>query len=55
MNESKVNNYLLQNVTSLKGVGLKTKQLLKKKKIEKLSDLLWNFPQGSTDRSNTKT
>jgi len=55
MNESKVNNYLLQNVTSLEGVGLKTKQLLKKKKIEKLSDLLWNFPQGYTDRSNTKT
>ena len=54
MNESKVNNFLLQNVTSLEGVGFKTKQLLKKKKIEKLSDLLWNFPFGSTDRSNTK-
>ena len=54
MNESKVNNYLMQNVTSLQGVGFKTKQLLKKKKIEKLSDLLWNFPHGSTDRSNTK-
>jgi hypothetical protein len=37
MNESKVNNYLLQNVTSLEGVGLKTKLLLKKKKVEKIS------------------
>ena len=52
MNQLKVINFLMQNVTSLNGVGSKTKKLLKKKKIEKISDLLWNFPQGYTDRSN---
>jgi len=36
-------------------VGTKTIKLLKKKKIEKISDLLWNFPQGFTDRSNLQT
>jgi len=35
-------------------VGVKTKQLLKRKKIEKVSDLLWNLPQSFTDRSNLK-
>ena len=55
MNQSKINNFLIQNVSTLNGVGLKTKKLLKKKKIEKISDLLWNFPQGFTDRSNVQT
>ena len=54
MNESKIQNFLTQNVSSLNGVGAKTKVLLKKKKIEKISDLLWNLPQGFTDRSNVK-
>ena len=52
MNQSKIHNFLIQNVTTLAGVGTKTKKLLKKKKIEKISDLLWNFPHGYTDRSN---
>ena len=43
--------YLSKNVTALKGVGNKIKNLLKKKGIEKISDLLWNLPQGYTDRS----
>ena len=55
MNQLKINNFLTQKVSSLKGVGLKTKILLKKKKIEKVSDFLWSFPQGFTDRSNIKT
>ena len=55
MNQSKLQNFLLQNITSLNGVGIKTKSLLKKKKIEKISDLLWNLPQGFTDRSNVQT
>ena len=55
MNQSKINNFLIQNVSILNGVGAKTKRLLKKKKIEKISDLLWNFPQGFTDRSYTQT
>ena len=52
MNKSKNHNFLVQNISSLKGVGVKTKQLLKRKKIEKVSDLLWNLPQAFTDRSN---
>jgi len=55
MNQSKLLNFLIQDVSTLNGVGIKTKKLLKKKKIEKISDLLWNFPQGFTDRSNLQT
>ena len=55
MNQSKIQDFLIQNVSNLEGVGIKTKKLLKKKKIEKISDLLWNLPQGFTDRSNVKT
>ena len=55
MNQSKIHNYLIQNVCNLNGVGIKTKKLLKKKKIVKISDLLWNLPQGFTDRSNVQT
>ncbi len=55
MNQSKINSYLIQNISSLKGVGTKIKSLLKKKKIEKISDLLWSFPEGYTDRSNMQT
>ena len=54
MNQSKVINFLAQNVSLLQGVCKKTKNLLKKKKIEKISDLLWNTPQGFTDRTNVK-
>ena len=52
MDKSKDYKFLTQNISNLKGVGIKTKQLLKKKKIEKISDLLWNLPQAFTDRSN---
>ena len=55
MNQSKIHNFLIQNVSALDGVGIKTKKLLKKKKIEKISDLLWNLPQSFTDRSNVQT
>ncbi len=44
----------MQDVSSLKGVGLKIKKLLKRKRIEKISDLLWQFPQGYTDRTNSR-
>ena len=54
MSKSKNPDFLIQNISSLKGVGVKTKQVLKRKKIEKVSDLLWNLPQGFTDRSNLK-
>ena len=55
MNQLKIQDYLFQNISILKGVGNKTKKLLKKRKIEKISDLLWSFPEGFTDRSNFKT
>ena len=54
MNQIEIINYLSQNISELNGVGKKTKEILKKKKIEKISDLLWNLPQGFTDRTNIK-
>jgi len=55
MNQSKTHSFLTNKVTDLNGVGSKIESLLKRKKIEKISDLLWNFPQGYTDRSNVQT
>ena len=55
MNQSKTQTFLTQNVSTLRGVGMKIKKLLKKKKIEKVTDLLWHFPQGFTDRTNLQT
>ena len=52
MNQPNIQEFLKKNISILNGVGIKTKILLKKKKIEKISDLLWNLPQGYTDRSN---
>ena len=52
MNHSDKLEFLFQNISILNGAGIKTVKLLKKKGIEKVSDLLWNFPQGYTDRSN---
>ena len=43
--------YLLSDLSSLKGVGIKTKNLLKKKKINNIFDLLWKLPKSYTDRS----
>ena len=43
--------YLLSDLTALKGVGIKTTNLLKKKKINNIFDLLWKLPKSSTDRS----
>ena len=43
--------YLLSDLTVLKGVGIKTTNLLKKKNINNLFDLLWKLPKSYTDRS----
>ena len=43
--------YLLSDLTTLKGVGTKTTDLLKKKKINNIFDLLWKLPKSYTDRS----
>ena len=55
MNQLEIQNYLLQDVSTLSGVGKRIRNLLKKKKIEKISDLLWNLPQGFVDRTNFQT
>ena len=55
MNQQNTLDFLTKNVSTLSGVGNKIKKLLKKKKIEKISDLLWNFPLDYTDRSNLQT
>ena len=43
--------YLLQDLSKLKGVGKKTEEILKKKKINNLFDLLWRLPKSYTDRT----
>ncbi len=43
--------YLLSDLTTLKGVGIKTTNLLRKKKINNIFDLLWKLPKSYTDRS----
>jgi ATP-dependent DNA helicase RecG len=45
--------YLLSDLTKLKGVGTKTTALLKKKKINNIFDLLWKLPKSYTDRSQS--
>ena len=52
MNNNKSNyKYLLSDLTNLKGFGIKTTNLLKKKKINNVFDLLWKLPKSYTDRS----
>ena len=43
--------YLLEDLSILKGVGSKTSNLLRKKKINNIFDLLWKLPKSFTDRS----
>ena len=42
--------YLLSDLSYLKGVGIKTTNLLKRKKINNIFDLLWKLPKSYTDR-----
>ena len=51
MNIKRNYKYLLSDLSSLKGVGVKTTNLLKKKKINNIFDLLWKLPKSYTDRS----
>ena len=44
MNHLNIKEFITQNISILDGVGSKTRKLLKKKGIEKILDLLWNFP-----------
>ena len=51
MSNKKDHNYLLSDLTKLKGVGNKISNLLKRKKINTIFDLLWKLPKSYTDRS----
>ena len=51
MNNKRNYNYLLSDLSKLKGVGNKISNLLKKKKINNIFDLLWKLPKSHTDRS----
>jgi ATP-dependent DNA helicase RecG len=42
--------YLLADLTKLNGVGKKTMEILKKKKVNNIFDLLWRLPKSYTDR-----
>jgi len=46
-------NYLLSDLKKLKGVGVKTYNILKKKRINNIFDLLWRLPKSYTDRSKS--
>ena len=43
--------FLFCEVSSLKGVGLQLSKYLKKKRIEKIKDIVLNLPYSDTDRS----
>ena len=46
-------NYLLSDLSKLKGVGKKIENLLRKKGVNNIFDLLWKIPKSYTDRSHT--
>ncbi len=45
--------YLLSDLKNLKGIGLKTSNIFKRKKIINIFDLLWKLPKTFTDRSKS--
>ena len=45
--------YLLSDLKSLKGIGLKTSNIFRRKKINNIFDLLWRLPKSYTDRSKS--
>ena len=47
--------FLFEDVSIIEGVGKKLAIYLKKKKIEKVNDLLWSLPYAFTDRSEITT
>ena len=53
MENNKNYEYLLKNLTNLKGVGVKTMEIFKKKNINNIFDLLWRLPKSYTDRTET--
>ena len=55
MNLINKKNFLFEDVSVIEGVGEKISIYLKKKKIQKVNDLLWNLPYSFTDRSEITT
>ncbi len=55
MNLINKKNFLFEDVDTIVGVGKKLSIYLKKKKIERVNDLLWNLPYSFTDRSRAVT
>ena len=51
MDSNNTYKYLLSDLRKLKGVGLKTSNILKKKKINNIFDILWKLPKSYTDLS----
>jgi len=43
--------YIFKSINNLKGVGPQLSKYLKKKRIEKVKDIILNLPYGETDRS----
>ena len=46
--------FIFSDINTIPGVGQKLSKILKKKGIEKVKDLLWQFPYSSTDRTIIK-
>ena len=44
--------YLLSDISTIKGIGTKIGKLFRKKNINTIFDLLWNLPRDFIDRSN---
>ena len=43
--------FIFSSVDKLKGVGIQLSKYLKKRKIEKIKDIILNLPYSETDRS----
>ena len=48
---TKKKEFFFDNINKIKGVGKKLSSYLKNKKIEKIKDIIFNFPYSDTDRS----
>tara|TARA_Y100000590_G_scaffold460876_1_gene621228 strand:- start:330 stop:2369 length:2040 start_codon:yes stop_codon:yes gene_type:complete len=44
--------YLLSDINTIKGIGIKTSKLFRRKNINTIFDLLWSLPRNFVDRSN---
>jgi len=44
--------YLLSDINKIKGIGIKTSKLFRKKNINTIFDLLWSRPRDAIDRTN---